>query len=125
MMNAERARQSVRFVALFSLAVTGVVFAAPSFPIGNYNAGEVTLSFDSGGKYRVMQGTHAMIEGTYKTEGDKLVLTDVSGPYACPADQKTGTYAWRVESNALTLTKVEDACDDRSVDLTGRAWGKK
>ena len=124
-MNAAHVRQLVRFVALFSLAATGVVFAATSFPSGDYNAGEATLSFGSGGKYRVLQGTKAMIEGTYKTEGDKLVLTDVSGPYACPADKKTGTYAWRVEGNALTLTKVEDACDDRSADLTGHPWQKK
>ena len=123
-MNAGRARQWVRLVASFSLVAMGVAFGA-SFPTGNYNAGEVTLSFDSGGKYRVLQSTKVMIEGTYKTEGDKLVLTDLSGPYACPADQKTGTYAWRVESNALTLTKVDDACDDRSADLTGHPWGKK
>lgn len=124
-MNAACARQSVRHVVLFSLAAAGVVFAAASFPAGDYDAGAVTLSLGSGGKYRVLQGAGAMIEGTYTTEGDKLVLTDVSGPYACPADKKTGTYAWHVEGNALTLTKVDDACDDRSADLTGHPWQKK
>jgi hypothetical protein len=124
-MNAARARQSVRYVALFSLAATGVVFAASSFPTGDYDAGAVTLSFGSGGKFRVLQGAGVMVEGTFKTEGDKLVLTDVSGPYACPAEQKAGTYAWHVEGNALTLTKVDDACDDRSADLTGHPWQKK
>lgn len=124
-MNAARARQSVLCVALFSLAATGVVSAAPSFPSGDYDAGAVTLSFGSGGKYRVLQGAAAMVEGTYKAEGDNLVLTDVSGPYACPADKKTGTYAWHVEGKGLTLTKVDDACDDRSADLTGHPWQKK
>ena len=124
-MNAARGRQSVRCAALFSLAATGAVFAAPSFPTGDYSAGEVTLAFGPDGKYRVLQGTRAMVEGTYKAEGDRLVLIDVSGPYACPAEQKTGTYAWHVEGKALTLTKVDDTCDDRSADLTGHPWGRK
>jgi len=123
-MNAARVGCSL-FAALFSLAAAEVASAATSFPGGDYDAGGVTLSFGSGGKYRVLQGSAAMIEGTYRTEGDKLVLTDVSGPYACPADKKSGTYAWHVEGNALTLTKVDDACDDRAADLAAHPWQKK
>ena len=113
-------------IAAFSLALAGSVFVAgaESFPAGDYEAGGATLSF-AGGAYRVLQGDKAMVEGTYTIDGAKLVLTDVSGPYACPAASKTGTYTWRFDGKALVLTKVDDACDDRSGDLNGHPWTKR
>ena len=112
-------------LALLSLTAVGACLAAAAFPVGDFETGSVTLSFGSDGAYRVLQGGHAMVEGTYRSDGDKLTLTDVSGQFACPAEKAKGTYTWRLEGKALTLTTVDDACEDRSSDLTGHPWAKK
>ena len=118
------ARTATRFLIAVFLAANGTCFAA-TFPAGDFENGGVILSFGGDGAYRVTQNDHAMVSGAYRSKGDRLTLTDVSGQFACPSDKAKGTYAWRLDGTALTLTKVDDACEDRSSDLTGHPWMQK
>jgi hypothetical protein len=120
-----RRRLAMNLILPFVLVTVLSPAAVASFPIGTYDAGGVTLSFGADGAYRVLQGDKAMVEGTFKVDGDSVALTDVSGSFACPASGRTGVYSWRFDGHALTLTKMSDACEDRANDLTGHPWQKK
>jgi hypothetical protein len=114
----------IHSVAGLSLTMATLCGAA-AFPAGTYEAGGTSIEFGSDGHVHVVQGGKSVVEGTYKGVGDKLTITDESGAFACPKDKASGTYTWHVEKSALTLTKVDDPCDDRSSDLTGHPWQKK
>lgn len=101
-----------------------LVAAAPAFPAGSYESGGITLKFDGSGNFAALKNGTSVVEGIYKTEGDKLTLTDLSGQIACPKEE-SGTYIWRSDKSALTLTKVEDACDERASDLTAHPWQRQ
>ncbi len=114
------------FLVVVSIPLAASTLAAAGFAPGDYDGGGATLHFAADGTYRVAQGAEAMVEGTYRVDGEKIVLTDVSGAFACkPAEKATGTYAWHLDGDALKLSKIDDACDDRSTDLTAAAWKKK
>jgi hypothetical protein len=100
--------------------------AAADFPVGAYTIGEFTITFADAGQYRVSKGEEVVVEGEYKVNGDQLLLTDKGGSMACSAaGQQTGTYRWKYEGDALTLTKVEDACPGRSAAITAAPWKRK
>jgi hypothetical protein len=113
--------------ALTVLALAaGTTLAAPtSLPAGDYGEGGIVLHFGADGTWSVSQGAKAMVEGTWKSTDTTVELTDVSGPFACPAASKTGSYTWRFDGKDLTLAKANDACDGRSDDLAGHPWRKK
>ena len=111
-------------LAGLSLSMVALWSGAAAFPTGAYEADGTVIDFGSDGRVHISQGGKTMVEGTYKIAGDKLTLTDVSGSFACPKDKASGTYTWQVQTSALTLTKVDDPCDDRSSDLTGHPWQK-
>jgi hypothetical protein len=115
---------SISSVAGASLTMAATWCVAAAFPTGAYEAGGTVIDFGSDGRVHVLQGGKSVVEGTYKVTGDKLTLTDVSGSFACPKDKASGTYTWHVKESALTLTKVDDPCDDRSSDITGHPWQK-
>jgi hypothetical protein len=52
-------------------------------------------------------------------------LTDVSGKMACAKKTATGKYKWSYADNAITFTKVDDDCSDRSGDLIAQPWKKQ
>jgi hypothetical protein len=58
------------------------------------------------GKYTVKLGKKSEVTGSYTIKGNKLKLTDTSGPAKCPG---TGTYKFKISGNRATLTKVKDA----------------
>lgn len=108
-----------------SLTIAATCSSAAAFPTGAYEAGGMVLNFGGDGRIHVLQGGKSVVEGTYKIAGDKLTLTDVSGTFACPKDEASGTYIWQIDKSALTLTKVDDPCDDRASDITGHPWQKQ
>jgi hypothetical protein len=125
-MNAQKIRSSIIYAAsVVSMLATPLVMAAPAFPTGKYKAGEISIQFDDRGHVKVSQGDRALVDGEYTTNADQLKLTDKSGPMACPKDEETGTYRWKYQGSTLTLSKVEDRCDGRSGDLSGREWKKE
>ena len=71
------------------------------------------------------EGKDNSVDGTYKTQGDEITLTDVSGKMACAKKTATGKYKWSYADNAITFTKVDDDCSDRSGDLTAQPWKKQ
>lgn len=96
-------------------------FAEQPFPVGEYTSGKVTMQFDAHSSTQLRIGKQIVDDGTYTATADRLTLTDKSGPMACPADQ-TGTYRWTYAGDALTLTKIDDACEGRAGDLTAHPW---
>ena len=111
-------------IAICSALAAGSALAA-DFPVGTYTDSEVTLVFDGTGHFRGSEKNVVKVEGDYTVDGDQLQITDKSGPWACTkATEQTGTYRWKAEGNALTFSKVADACKDRVGSLTPRAWKK-
>jgi hypothetical protein len=107
-------------VALFSS-----VAAAASFPTGTFTAGQATFRFDADGRFHVAAGQDGTVDGTYKTSGDEITLTDVSGNMACAKENAIGRYKWSYAADAITFTKIKDDCDDRSGDVTAQPWKKQ
>jgi hypothetical protein len=110
------------FAAAVSLAVAScLAFStalAADLPTGSYEAKGLVITFATGQKWHLAQGKDTVVSGTYSVKGDQLEITDVEGPWACKANQQTGTYTWKVDNAVLTFTKVADACKDRSDPLT-------
>ena len=99
----------------------------PNFPAADYDAGGHTLSFDVKETFRLTsdKDNTVLVEGVYSVSSDTISLTDQRGPYACTEEQAKGNYRWAVSGEGLKLTKLQDACDARSSDLTAQAWRKK
>lgn len=125
MSGKHRSTATIGLSAIAAILAAGAGFAASNFPPGEYVAGGTTLRFGTDGKVHVMEHGKEVVLGTYTSTANQLVITDVSGPYACAEGKKTGTYAWQMHGSDVTLTKVEDACDDRASDLVGHPWRKK
>ncbi len=96
---------------------------AGDFPLGSYQAKELTLVFDSKGQFQVNIAGKTKVSGTYSVQQGKVEVTDVKGPWACtkPGEQK-GTYAWTFNGTALTFLKVADSCEDRYKTLVPAKW---
>ena len=120
--------QKIRSVIIHAASVASIVavplvIAAPAFPAGKYQAGEVSMQFDGHGHFKLSMGKQALVDGDYATSADQIRLTDKSGPLACSAKgEETGAYLWKFEGDKLIFTKVEDACEGRSGDLPNRDW---
>ena len=107
------------FVALTVAAV------ASGFPVGSYISGPYTLKFEPNGSFRVIKSGVALVEGTYRVNGDQLQITDKRGPFACTGKGlATGTYTWSVETGTLRFSKVQDNCSDRAQSFT-EPWKKQ
>jgi hypothetical protein len=68
--------------------------------------GTASVDFDLNGTLEV--------EGKYTVEGNQITFQDVSGPYACPADQK-GVYTFDGTESSGSLTVVSDPCEGRKM----------
>ncbi|HVT33104.1 MAG TPA: hypothetical protein VHE32_10675 [Rhodanobacteraceae bacterium] len=101
-----------------SLGTAAAAASGAAFPAGKYHSGNMVIDFGADGRFHVVESGKAIVDGTYQTDGGKVTLTDVSGPEACTGDEASGTYGWRVDGTALTLTKANDPCDVRASDLT-------
>jgi hypothetical protein len=112
-------------VSVLSAIATSIAVAAPTFPTGKYKAGEISIQFDDHGHVQVSQGDRALVDGRFVANADQIKLTDESGPMACSKDEATGTYRWKYDGEALSFSKLDDRCDGRSGDLSGRQWKKE
>jgi len=113
-------------LAAFSTILLFSSFAlAASFPTGTYTGGQDTVRFDPDGHFHVAAGKDNSVEGTYATHGDEITFTDVSGSMACDKIHAVGKYKWSYADNAITFTKFDDDCADRSGDVTAQPWKKK
>jgi hypothetical protein len=116
---------SFTWMVACSLSMAAGSAIAAAFPAGKYGAGGMSIEFGANGRFHVTEGGQSIVEGTYKADGDKLTLTDVSGPQACAGKAASGTYYWRLDHSALTLTKADDPCEDRASDLSGHTMQKQ
>ena len=112
-----------RVMALGLATVLSLAFAADP-PTGTYAAkGNITLTLDGNGQFRVSDGKGTKVAGSYTIKGDQLQLTDKDGPWACTkTEEQSGTYTWKLDDSVLTLVKVRDLCTDRVGSLTMTSW---
>jgi hypothetical protein len=100
--------------------------AQGEFPTGAYAAGNLTLTFSGDGKYTVSEKGEVVVEGTYTVTQDQIVVTDKQGRYACTEPGASiGKYQWKYDGQALTFSKLEDACQGRIGGLTGQPLMKQ
>jgi len=67
---------------------------------------ENTYQFDMG-----MDGK-VDVTGSYTSDGKQITIWDTAGENTCPSDQK-GVYAYTLNGDTATFTKVSDACAGR------------
>jgi hypothetical protein len=110
-------------LALSLAAALSLAFAA-DLPTGTYaSKGNITLTLDGQGQFRVTEGKVMKVAGSYVVKGDQLQLTDKGGPWACrKSGEQSGTYTWKLDDSVLTLVKVTDPCTDRVGSLTMTSW---
>ncbi len=125
-MSAHKIRSVIIWTtSVISTLTMAVAVAAPTFPTGKYTAGEISIQFDDHGHVKVSEGDHTLVDGRFVANADQIKLTDESGPMACPKDEATGSYRWKYEGEALSFSSLDDRCDGRSGDLSGRIWKKE
>ena len=125
-MNMQRSKRSIHsLLAVITTTTASLVFAASSFPVGDYSAGQIRLRFDASGHVRVTQGEQVLVDGAFTAQADRITLTDKSGPMACEKGQETGVYRWKLEQDVMSFIKVDDRCDGRSGDLVAQAWKRQ
>ena len=61
-----------------------------------------------------------VVRSICKINKDTVMLKDIDGKYAC-TDQ-TGVYTYALIADTLTMTLVNDPCDNRSNSLNGARW---
>jgi hypothetical protein len=115
----------IRTISVMSMIAMAVAVAAPAFPTGTFKAGDISIQFDDHGHVKVSEGDHTLVDGRFVANADQIKLTDESGPMACPKDEATGSYRWKYEGEALSFSSLDDRCDGRSGDLSGRQWKKE
>src|SRR5689334_22305250 len=121
-------RKSALFFGLTLLLILPAVqLQAAEFPKGSFWAlsprGEkVTLKFEEKDKFTLKgEAGNVMVAGTYKVGKNQIEFTDETGPMAAK-DAKPGNYEWKLESDKLTFSKIEDESDGRSKGLTRTPW---
>jgi len=110
---------------LASLTLAVIPAFAADFPVGTFaaNGGKITMTFDGKGQFRVVQKDATVVAGQYTIKGEQLEITDMQGPWACTkADEKTGTYGWKLDKVELKFSKITDRCEDRVQSLTSAKW---
>jgi len=119
-------RGSAPFALALVFFLAGSVGAAAQtgdFPIGSYQGGPFTITFEEGGAFRVMHSSGAGVTGTYKISGDQIEFTDQEGELVCQGS--AGKYKWKLGRDSLIFSVVDDACDGRTEALTSEPLVKK
>lgn len=82
-------------------------------------AGTWAIAFHPGNHYVVTFNGQPAVEGTYRVEGDRLIIDpNDSGPRACGSG---ATYTFQTGSGGqVTFTRVEDDCLGRRIVLATR-----
>ncbi|RPJ52883.1 MAG: hypothetical protein EHM23_32065 [Acidobacteria bacterium] len=113
--------RSLSFVALVAVCLLDagsqwLTAQSGTFPVGSYESGPFTITFKAGDNFEVTHSNGGGVTGTYKISGDQAEFTDLAGDYACPG--AVGKYTWKVESEKLVFTLVDDKCDGRAEALS-------
>ena len=58
------------------------------------------------------------VAGSLQVVGNRIILHDVGGQFACTGAQITGTYGWHLSGSRLTLTRFSDQCVGRRTVLS-------
>jgi hypothetical protein len=82
----------------------------------------ITLHIKSDTSYVTTTTGDVVVRSVCKVSGDTLTFTDYDGQYACLS--QTGKYKLSLsdDSNNLTLTLIEDACDGRANAVNKVKW---
>ncbi|HEX3895318.1 MAG TPA: hypothetical protein VHW73_03830 [Rudaea sp.] len=113
-------------IALFGILVCSACdVAAAEFPMGDYARGQEAMHFGKDHQFKVNAGKDMFVVGSYVIEGDQITFTDEKGPMACDKAQAKGNFHWSFADNKMSFVKIDDACKERTNDLTAGAWMKK
>jgi hypothetical protein len=104
----------IGLLPLFTMAqaaLTGSWLMKQETPDGVWQAKFV---MQDDGTYTVDLGNDGSVEVRGKTEfnGDQVTVWDTGGENACGSDKK-GVYAYKIEENMLTLSRIKDDCEGR------------
>ena len=82
----------------------------------------ITLHIKTDSSYVTTTNGDAVVKSVCKISADTLFFTDYDGQYACP--NATGKYkiALSDDTNNLTLTLIEDACEGRANAINKLKW---
>ncbi len=117
---------------LASPTLTLVVFLSVStvssaqtgdLPLGTYESGPFTITFEQGGTFRVTHSSGAGVTGVYRVTGNQLEISDRDGELAC--QDSDGKYTWKLDQGNLILSVIDDACSARAEALTSKPLVKK
>ena len=113
-------------LVLLLAAVPALQLQATEFPKGSFSAtsprGKVTLKFEDKDKFSLKsEDGKVLVAGTYKVSKTQIEFTDETGPIAAK-DAKPGKYEWKIESDKLSFSKIEDDAEGRSKALTRTPW---
>jgi hypothetical protein len=61
-----------------------------------------------------------VVRSICKVSKDTVMLKDIDGKYAGP--DQTGVYTYAFVADTLTMTLVNDPCDNRANSLNGARW---
>ena len=109
------------------LSLPATQLQAAEFPKGSFWAmsprGEkITFRFEEKEKFTLKsEDGKVLVTGTYKVSKNQIEFTDETGPLASK-DAKPGKYEWKLESEKLSFTKIEDESEGRSKGLTRAPW---
>lgn len=95
------------------------------FPAGATLIGRWRIGFGADGAYELeRQDVGVVARGRAAVAGDRLTVTDESGPLACPAgadgSPAPGVYAWDLIDGRLRLAAIEEPCAERRLLFTTR-----
>jgi len=85
------------------------------------------LELTSAGDARLAQGTDLGMRlraaGPYRLYPDMIVFWADTGDYACSQfGVEQGSYGWKLDGGPLSLSLLEDECEDRWVIFVARPW---
>jgi len=85
-----------------------------SFPYGLLELRGYAMEMSEEGAFRIYSDATTFVEGTFSIEGDKMMIHDRGGMYACRGKRaKSGSYYWTVREQNLFLELIKDNCGAR------------
>jgi hypothetical protein len=112
--------------------VAGVATASSAALRGTYRTtitgkpaalnGAWQLKFLPGGELRVIRNAKLVVVGKAVVTGNRVKVTDRSGPYACSSAEGAGVYTYKLAGTRLTFRPVADKCVGRKLILTTKPF---
>lgn len=110
--------------ALAALCVAATTPAA-DFPTGTYTASPQknwSVKFAEKGKYTVMTGGKAVVEGDWSVKDGVLTLKNEKGKLA---GKHVGTYRWKETKGVYRFSAIKDESTGRKLVLISNKWTRK